>query len=106
MNDDVIIIQGVDWSPEIPYYSRRRALCLPVWASAAEVDECLHSLKPYNLGALAIFLTGPKPIPAGKALAFLQRHCFEPSAISADVPFKLWLPVKHAKVVSDSAARN
>ena len=29
--EDVIVIYGCEWSPEIPYYAQRRALMLPQW---------------------------------------------------------------------------
>src|SRR6185312_13377512 len=29
--DDVLVILGCDWSSELPYYSRRRALSIPFW---------------------------------------------------------------------------
>ena len=33
--DDVIVVLGFDWSSEVPYYSRRRLLCLANWVTEA-----------------------------------------------------------------------
>ena len=41
--DESILIIGDDWSSEIPFYSERRALALPSWASFQTVSRVLQS---------------------------------------------------------------
>jgi hypothetical protein len=53
--DDVLVILGCDWSSELPYYSRRRALSIPFWLnpSLEKVPGYLN-MAPYHVGALVI----------------------------------------------------
>jgi hypothetical protein len=51
----MIVVLGCDWSPELPYYSRRRALMVPNWApSSFNIWAYLPQLKNYRLGALIV----------------------------------------------------
>jgi hypothetical protein len=56
--DDVDLVRGRDWSSEVPYYCRRRALALPdswtQWVSLRHLAECLEPLRPYRLRALVV----------------------------------------------------
>jgi hypothetical protein len=54
--DDVLLILGCDWSSELPYYSRRRSLSIPIWLepNLEKVPEYLHIEPPYRIGALVI----------------------------------------------------
>ena len=54
--DDVLVILGCDWSPEIPYYSGRRALMIPAWKtiSMQSLAEYMEPLKGYSAGALIV----------------------------------------------------
>ncbi len=54
--DDAIVILGCDWSSELPYYSRRRALSIPFWLdpSLEKVPGYLNMRPPYRVGALVI----------------------------------------------------
>jgi hypothetical protein len=55
---DVLLIFGADWSPELPYYSRRRALMWPPWMEqdmdSATMKAAIANLKDYKIGA-AVF---------------------------------------------------
>ncbi|MFN8644052.1 MAG: hypothetical protein U0802_21255 [Candidatus Binatia bacterium] len=44
--DGVLLIAGYDWSPELPYYTRRRALMVPDGWSTAEQIETLRTRMP------------------------------------------------------------
>jgi hypothetical protein len=54
--EDVILVVGCDWSPEVPYYSRRRALMLPNWKTVSWDDLPLYldPLKSDRLGAVVV----------------------------------------------------
>jgi len=60
--DDVLVILGCDWSSELPYYSRRRALSSTFWLdpSLEKVADYLTLEPPYRVGALVI-RTGWRP---------------------------------------------
>ncbi len=53
---EVLLIVGCDWSPEIPYYSSRRALMIPDWrtVSLQNLPAYLQELKGIPVGALVI----------------------------------------------------
>lgn len=53
--DDAIVVIGCDWSSEVPYYCRRRALCLPWWEdpSLNKMPDYL-ALKAPRVGAVVI----------------------------------------------------
>ncbi|MDE2060470.1 MAG: hypothetical protein KGL31_05665 [candidate division NC10 bacterium] len=54
--DDLILVFGLDWSPEVPYYSERRALAWPEWMprdmDAPAMTESLARLGHRRFGAL------------------------------------------------------
>jgi hypothetical protein len=54
--DEVILVLGCDWSSEVPYYSRRRALMVPSWKSTPLEDLPLYleRLRGWRVGALVI----------------------------------------------------
>jgi hypothetical protein len=87
--DDIVVLLGVDWSPEVPYYSGRRALCLAKWTAPGRIGKCLSSLKPYRIGAVLILPPAQTPIPCVKVLDLLRRQGFEPQAALVDAPFQL-----------------
>ena len=53
---EVLLIVGCDWSPEIPYYSGRRALMIPNWKtfSLQHLPTYLQKLEGTPIGALVI----------------------------------------------------
>lgn len=53
---EVLVIVGCDWSPEIPFYSRRRAMMIPDWktVSLRNLSTYLHQLEGIPIGALVV----------------------------------------------------
>jgi hypothetical protein len=53
---DVIVVFGMDWNPELPYYAKRRALMWPGWADprpgSDDFGRALVSLEGQRIGAL------------------------------------------------------
>jgi hypothetical protein len=61
--DDMIVVLGCDWSSELPYYSRRRALMVPNWApSSFSISAYLAKLKEYRVGALIVHHSTNDPL--------------------------------------------
>ena len=89
--EDVIVLLGFDWSSEVPYYSRRRALCLPNWVEPGQVGPCLRSLKSYHIGAVVVAKPSQKPIPYETVLSMLREDGFYPKPSPVDAPFQLLL---------------
>lgn len=56
VGEDIIVVAGCDWSPEIPYYSGRRALMIPTGHEQRldDAGACLRSLAGYRLGAVLV----------------------------------------------------
>jgi hypothetical protein len=66
--NSVLIILGADWSPLVPYYSKRRSLMIPDWTNLTDdqVNQALRNLKGEKIGALLV--CGPSRYPAEKLL--------------------------------------
>lgn len=64
--DDVIVVLGCDWSSEVPYSCRRRALAVPVWLdpSIEKVPGYLDLPAPWRAGALVIHTSNHPCKPA------------------------------------------
>ncbi len=54
--DDVLVIVGCDWSPELPFYSRRRAAMLPNWrqVSLRNLPAYVRHWQGIRIGALVV----------------------------------------------------
>lgn len=54
--EEVVVVLGCDWSSELPYYSRRRSLCIPFWLDLQldSVPGYLAMQPPNRVGALVI----------------------------------------------------
>src|SRR5262249_46803941 len=56
--EDVFVCFGLDWSPELAYYSKRRALMWPVWMVQDTDSEpfrlSIQRLKKHPIGALVV----------------------------------------------------
>jgi hypothetical protein len=52
--DEIVIIYGHEWSPEIPYYARRRALMLPSIITSEAAAEAFAGLAGYKVGAMLV----------------------------------------------------
>ncbi len=59
--EDLLVIIGHDWSPEIPYYAGRRALMIPDWKSVAleRWPEYLQGSRGCRIGALVVSASSP-----------------------------------------------
>jgi hypothetical protein len=91
--DDIIILLGFDWSPEVPYYSQRRALCLPNWVDAAQVRKCLQTVEAYHIGAVIVLPPAQRPIPCIEVLALLREQGLQFAPLPVDPPFELLLRI-------------
>jgi hypothetical protein len=70
---DVIVGFGLDWSPEVPFYARRRSLMWPghVSPDGAPLREALDRLEGERVGALLVCREGSL---SAEALELLQRR--------------------------------
>ena len=54
--DDVVVVFGMDWNPELPYYAKRRALMWPTWGDprpgSDDLSRALVSLEGHDVGAM------------------------------------------------------
>ena len=54
--NDVIVVFGMNWNPELPYYARRRALMWPAWGdrspASKDVARSIANLAGYRIGAV------------------------------------------------------
>lgn len=48
--DGSLIVIGEDWSSTVPYYSRRRTLAVPAWATPAQVEAVLRDPQGHLAG--------------------------------------------------------
>jgi hypothetical protein len=58
LSEEIILVFGQDWSSELPYYSKRRALMWPAWMpqdiDSPEMKEALRRLGDTRVGALVV----------------------------------------------------
>jgi hypothetical protein len=105
--DEVIVLMGFDWSPEIPYYSQRRALMLPRWKELKgdnnEMGRAIMSLKGLKIGALILSTVEPGPISADQLKNALAALGFKSRSRPVEAPFQLYLP--EASVERDQVSR-
>jgi hypothetical protein len=56
--EDIILVFGLDWSSELPYYAERRAVMWPGWMSqdmdSMDMKKTLNNLGDTRIGALVI----------------------------------------------------
>jgi hypothetical protein len=67
--DSPIVVYGLDWSSELPYYAQRRALAVPPWFNGwhdvwAEPERFLGGVKPS-----AIVICRGEGVPSGEQVA-------------------------------------
>ena len=89
--DDVVIALGFDWSSEVPYYSERRALCIPTWSKPDHIRESLMALAPYRIGAVVTLPPADRPVTGNSLLAMLRAQGFQPEPSPVDPPYQLLL---------------
>ncbi|MGD0041656.1 MAG: hypothetical protein ABSE84_14850 [Isosphaeraceae bacterium] len=89
--DDVVVALGFEWSSEIPYYSERRALCIPSWSQPDQIRESLKALAPYSISAVVTLPPADRPITVDALLAMLRAQGFQSEPSPVDPPYKLLL---------------
>jgi hypothetical protein len=64
--EEVLLTLGLDWSPEVPYYSRRRALMIrgTPRAGLTQLVASLEQLAGYQPGAVVVAKTDLEPVAA------------------------------------------
>jgi tetratricopeptide (TPR) repeat protein len=96
--DDVIVIYGYEWSPEIAYYAQRRALMLPHWVDAKEADAAFRELDKLSVGAMVIirpeFGEGWRPPSAEEYAKQRQRWKLSSAACYRDQACEVYPPVR------------
>jgi hypothetical protein len=77
--DDVLVIIGHDWTPDLAYYSRRRALMLPFWRPESVETFCgkLAEIKDQSWGALLIDRAGESRFPQADILRAIEHSGFQ-----------------------------
>ena len=86
--EDVIVVFGMSWDPQLPYYARRRALMWPAWADAgpggSDVTRALASLAGHRIGAV---VSCSRRMPDDTPALFRQL-----GGISAEHPWSMSAP--------------
>lgn len=85
--DEVIVVFGMNWDPEVPYYARRRALMWPGWGDPSpegkDVAKAVRNLAGYKIGAVVSCSRELPDATLGKFRALGGRWSEEPWRISA-----------------------
>lgn len=84
--DDVLIVFGMDWSSELAYFGRRRAVMTPDWAPVAHF-ESLDSSNSTLLGGAAVgaVVDCPNGIPASTTQYARYRKILDRYSVSSRV---------------------
>jgi hypothetical protein len=63
---EILLTIGLDWSPEVPFYSRRRALMIrgTPQEGLTRLEAALDQLAEYTPGAVVVSKTGVEPVSA------------------------------------------
>jgi len=87
--EDVLLIFGLDWSPDLAYYSERRALMWPKWMAQdmddPEFQEALKRLGDRQIGALIIAKDKVDSLLLAQAttrLRFIETPAYEDSTVA------------------------
>ena len=90
--DDVVLILGLDWSSEVPYYSERRALMEPGWApwQTPMFQAALANLSSVHIGAVLVCQDArstPEEVQARlAALEFMQSPAYQNASCDIYLP--------------------
>jgi hypothetical protein len=89
--EDVLVILGCDWSSELPYYSRRRSLCIPFWLnpSVEKLPDYLALEPPYRVGAVVVH-SAWQPLERAAVESAIHRAGFEVEYYRADDDFEVY----------------
>jgi hypothetical protein len=102
--DEVVVVNGAEWSSEIPYYSRRRALMFPSWLSleGPEMKATLQMVSEYHIGAIAFCFAerdeGSKIDKVTKLLKFQMRPVYQDEMCEIYSPDRL---PKHSPLANE-----
>jgi hypothetical protein len=104
--EDVIVLHGFDWSPEVPYYSRRRALMLPDWGNREDFERALLNMRNYKIGTLIINKSSSNNIINSHEIKRVLTHYgFEGHPYSFEPPFELYFAPAHSQTETAASAR-
>ncbi len=89
--EDVLVVLGCDWSSELPYSSRRRALSIPFWLdpSLEKLPDYLALESPYPVGAVVI-RTSWLPFDRAAVEETIRQAGFEVRYHRADEEFEVY----------------
>ncbi len=92
---EILLIVGCDWSPEIPYYSRRRALMIPNWKTVflRNLPTYLQQLDGIPIGALIVRDAAARRLEPDQLRQTLATLGLSPEAAYADGTFTVY-PLK------------
>lgn len=84
--DSVLFVAGCNWNPTLSYYSQRRSICIPSWATPSEIESVLQA---------------PEKLCASKPLSALVEFAngFEPGQTA------LWQDFVRALAATNASAR-
>jgi hypothetical protein len=90
--DELLIGVGSDWSAEIPYYSERRAIMIPVWGwfPLSDLPRYLKPAKGCRVGALVVRYPSYFVREENQALDALHALGFTPRRVYADAEFEVY----------------
>jgi len=97
--DEILVVYGRDWCPDVPYYARRRALMIPGWATPAAEEAALARLNDVKVGALLVarprLALGPLP-DRDKQARLATRLKLGPDAFHSDQNCDVYLAALYA----------
>jgi hypothetical protein len=104
-SNDVLLIVGCDWSPEIPFYSRRRALMVPVWKRDVlqDLEQSRSNLRAYRIGALVVNKRPAYEVDPALLRRLVDRYGWQGPSQHSDEHYDIYLPPAYA--VSTDARR-
>lgn len=91
----VIVAFGMDWSSELPYFARRRAVMVPDWAPTAALDAMARSDAALGDGPLGALVNCPNGIGSDAARSGFQQQIIARYSADASVQMigdcQVWL---------------
>lgn len=101
---EVLLIVGCDWSPEIPYYSGRRALMIPDWKTVSfrSLPTYLQRLEGTPVGALVIREDAPRRFEPDELRQTLAALALNPEPVSTDGTYTVY--ARQGRPAIDEAA--
>lgn len=63
--NQTLLIFGLDWSPEVPYYATRKALLVPDWAPREKLNSLLDQEKAFGKQELGALIVCPNGVSMG-----------------------------------------